>query len=136
MQNLIKIHHAVQELDFQTGRNDALRSLVTVLHTSGLTNVKINKFAKFDPNIPCGSRVMSIFTNTHISRALVCDSATLMANKGFFYKLFQVARRTAKAQASLLLYFSYWHNMVTYGVQYDFGSKGQGQIYLDLFYGL
>ena len=28
-----------------------------------LYNVKINKYAKFDPNIPCGSRVMSIFTN-------------------------------------------------------------------------
>ena len=25
--------------------------------------VKIKKYAKFDPNIPCGSRVMSIFTN-------------------------------------------------------------------------
>ena len=28
-----------------------------------LDNVKINKYAKFDPNIPCGSRVMSVFTN-------------------------------------------------------------------------
>ena len=28
-----------------------------------LYNVKINKYAKFDLNIPCGSRVMRIFTN-------------------------------------------------------------------------
>ena len=30
-----------------------------------LDNVKVNKYAKFDSNIPCGSRVtcMSIFTN-------------------------------------------------------------------------
>ena len=127
MQNLIKIHRAVQELDFRTGRKDALRS-------QWLDNAKINKFAKFDPR---GSRVMSIFTNTLISRALVCDSAALMANKFFFYINYsKLQRRTAKAQASLLLYFHIWHNMVTYGVQYDFGSKGQGQIYLDLFYGL
>ena len=33
-------------------------SLATVLHT-----VKINKYARFDLNVPYGSRVMSIFTN-------------------------------------------------------------------------
>ena len=28
-----------------------------------LHNVKMYKYAKFDKNIPCGSRVMSVFTN-------------------------------------------------------------------------
>ena len=28
-----------------------------------LDNVKINKYAKFDPTLPCGSRVLSIYTN-------------------------------------------------------------------------
>ena len=39
------------------------RSLVTILHTCGWTMIDMNKYAKFDPNIPCGSRVLSIFTN-------------------------------------------------------------------------
>ena len=28
-----------------------------------LENVKINKYAKFELNIPCGSRVMDVLTN-------------------------------------------------------------------------
>ena len=39
-----------------TGQNDALQSLEL------LDSVNIDKYAEFDPNIPCGSRVMSIFT--------------------------------------------------------------------------
>ena len=33
------------------------------LASQWLENVKMYKYAKFDPNIPFGSRVMSIFTN-------------------------------------------------------------------------
>ena len=77
-----------------------------------LDNIKINKFAKFNPNIPCGSRVISILTNTHISRALVCDFPALMANKGFFHKLFQIATGESPLIFSYL-YFIIWLPMVS-----------------------
>ena len=44
-----------------------------------LDNVTINKYAKYDPNIPCGLRVMSIFTNWP-------RPARLMVSKASFTK--------------------------------------------------
>ena len=35
---------------------------ITNIQNQWLDNVKKNKYTKFEPNIPCGSRVMSIFT--------------------------------------------------------------------------
>ena len=46
-----------------TGQNDAGQSLITIVGHQWLDNVKIYKYANFDPKIPCGSRVMSIFTS-------------------------------------------------------------------------
>ena len=47
-----------------TVRTDARRSLVTVLKISVLAMLKSINMQNFDPNIPCSSRVMSIFIKT------------------------------------------------------------------------
>ena len=61
----LQIIVVIDDYDMYMADYNALKfpsSLVTVLHTSGWSILKrINML--FDPNIPCGSRVMSIFTN-------------------------------------------------------------------------
>ena len=40
-------------------------------------NVKINKYTHFDKNIPCGSRVMSVFTNwPRQARRMLCEASS------------------------------------------------------------
>ena len=63
MQNVIKIYGAVQEVrafslkDFD--RPKEMLGKASSPYCIRLENVEINKYAKFDPNIPRGSRVMS-----------------------------------------------------------------------------
>ena len=47
----------------QPGQNYARRSLTNILDTSRWTKLKLMNMQTFDPNIPCGFRVMSIFTS-------------------------------------------------------------------------
>ena len=70
MQNLINIYHVVQELlTFPlaaNGRNWCSANLVhqkVGLVFKWLGNVVMQMYEKFDQNIPCGFRVMDIFTN-------------------------------------------------------------------------
>ena len=68
MHNLIKMYHVVQELlAFSLTDHDQLDLCsAKPCHRFAyqyLDNVKMYKQAEFDPNIPSGSRVMSIFTN-------------------------------------------------------------------------
>ena len=41
-----------------------------------LDNVKIHKYTEFEPNIPCGSRVMSIFTKRAQPAKMMLGEAT------------------------------------------------------------
>ena len=66
MQNLINIYRAVQELGAISLKDLDLQKRCLINPSHGfvyqwLDNVKINRYAKFDPNIPCGSRVIRIF---------------------------------------------------------------------------
>ena len=71
MQNLIQIYHVVQELwafsltyhrrpDWCSAES---RSHKECFACQWLDDFDMHMYAKFDKNIPCGSRVMSIFTN-------------------------------------------------------------------------
>ena len=67
IQNLNQIYHAVQEfLAFSPKELDWPKwcsvKLCHIFSYQWLDNVKIHKYTKFEPNIPCGSRLMSIFT--------------------------------------------------------------------------
>ena len=55
MQNLIKIYHAAQETK-NTSTDQKPRHRFAY---QSRDNVKVYKFAKFDPNIPCGSFLLT-----------------------------------------------------------------------------
>ena len=59
MQNVIKIYGVVQEVRKDFDRPKEMLGKALSPYCIRLENVKINKYAKFDPNIPRGSRVMS-----------------------------------------------------------------------------
>ena len=68
MQNLITIYGVVQELWAFSIKYLNQPNLCSArpnhrFESQWLDNAIINKYAKYDTNIPCGSRVMSIFTN-------------------------------------------------------------------------
>ena len=84
LQNIIKIYCAVQELRaFSLKYRDRPNWCSAKPHHhfayQWLENVKIDKYAKFDPNIPCSSRVMSILTNwQQPTQTLVCQKRMLV----------------------------------------------------------
>ena len=59
-----------------TGQNDALQTLIT----QWLDNIIIHKYAKFDPNIPYGSRVRRIFTNRPQQAGLMLSKHSSIKN--------------------------------------------------------
>ena len=64
MQNLIDLYHVIQKLwasDHEMPDLSSAESCHRFAHKC-FDNVKMYKFAKFDSNIWCGSRVISIFT--------------------------------------------------------------------------
>ena len=60
MQKLIKIYG----VSIFTKRPRPAKMMLDMA-LSPLDNVRINKYTKFDPNIPCGSRVMSVYEHFH-----------------------------------------------------------------------
>ena len=63
-QNWKKLYHAVQELLVFSPKKlkIMLGQAVSPFSCQWLYNVNIHKYTKFEPNIPCNLRVMSIFT--------------------------------------------------------------------------
>ena len=81
MQIWLKIYYAVQELwTFSLKYLNQLKCCLAKpchhFEYQWLDNVNINKYAKFDPNILCGSRVMSIFTNVPQPAGLMLSKAS------------------------------------------------------------